>query len=99
VEFRSHFNGMILEMTRCKVVIPPLLLVMIFIRALHSCYSDILDQFCSCYKDLEAATVNSVVADVKYHDEFQLVDAKLMLLPSTDLAKNGQLLLNGSLRS
>jgi hypothetical protein len=27
------------------VVIPPLLLVMIFIRALHSCYSDILDQF------------------------------------------------------
>jgi hypothetical protein len=27
------------------VVIPPLLLVMIFIRALHSRYSDILDQF------------------------------------------------------
>ncbi len=67
---------MLLDMTRCKVVIPPLLLVMIFIHALHSRYSDILDQFRSCYKDLEAATVDSVVADVKYHDEFQLVDPK-----------------------
>jgi hypothetical protein len=65
VEFRSRFVGMILDMTRCTVVIPPLLLVMIFIRALHSRYSDILDQFCSGYKDLDAATVNSVVADVK----------------------------------
>ncbi len=70
LEFRSRFDGMILDMTCCKVVIPPLLLVMIFIRALHSRYSDILDQFCSRYKDLEAATVDSVVADVKYHDEF-----------------------------
>jgi hypothetical protein len=76
VEFRSRFDGMLLDMTRCKVVIPPLLLVMIFIRALHSRYSDILDQFRSCYKDLAAATVDSVVADVKYHDEFQLVDPK-----------------------
>ena len=76
VEFRSRFDGMLLDMTRCKVVIPPLLLVMIFIRALHSRYSDILDQFRSRYKDLEAATVDSVVADVKYHDEFQLVDPK-----------------------
>ena len=61
-------------MSRCKVVIPPLLLVMIFIRALHSRYSDILDQFCSCYKDLESATIESVIADVTYHDGFQLVD-------------------------
>ena len=99
---------MILEMTRCKVVIPPLLLVMIFIRVLHSRYSDILNQFRSRYKDLEAATVDSVVANVKYHDEFQLVDTKSkagraapahLLLPSTNLAGNGLLLLNGSLRS
>jgi hypothetical protein len=76
VEFRSCFDGMLLDMTRCKVVIPPLLPVMIFIRALHSCYSNILDQFRSRYKDLAAATVDSVVADVKYHDEFQLVDPK-----------------------
>jgi len=74
VEFRSRFDGMIMDMRRCKVVIPPLLLVMIFIRALHSRYSDILDQFRSRYKDLESATIESVVADVTYHDSFQLVD-------------------------
>ncbi len=45
VEFRSRFDGMLLDMTRCKVGIPPLLLVMIFIRALYPRYSDILDQF------------------------------------------------------
>jgi hypothetical protein len=63
-----------MDMSRCKVVIPPLLLVMIFIPALHLRYSDILDQFRSRYKDLDSATVDSVVADIKYHDSFQLVD-------------------------
>jgi hypothetical protein len=43
--FRSHFNGLILEMACCKVVIPPLLLVMLFLRALHSRYLDIVEQF------------------------------------------------------
>ena len=47
---------------------------MIFIRALHLRYSNILDQFHSRYKDLDSVTVDSVVADVKYHDSFQLVD-------------------------
>jgi hypothetical protein len=36
VEFRSCFDGMILDMARGKIIIPPLLLVMIFIRALHT---------------------------------------------------------------
>ena len=70
----ARFDGMIMNMSRCKVVIPPFLLVMIFIRALHLRYSDILDQFHSRYKDLDSAMVNSVVADVKYHDSFQLVN-------------------------
>jgi hypothetical protein len=74
VEFWSHFDGMIMDMSRCKVVIPPLLLVMIFIHALHLHCSDILNQFRSRYKGLESATVDSVVADIKYHDSFQLVD-------------------------
>ena len=77
VEFRSRFDGMIMNMARRKVIIPPLLLVMIFLCALHTCYSDILVQFRSRYKDLDTASINSVVADVKYHDEFQLVDPKL----------------------
>jgi hypothetical protein len=36
VEFRSRFDGMILDMARGNIIIPPLLLVMIFIRALHT---------------------------------------------------------------
>jgi hypothetical protein len=46
---------------------------MLFLRALHSCYSDILDQFWSRYKVLEAATIDSIVEDARYHDEFKLV--------------------------
>jgi hypothetical protein len=76
VEFCSCFDGMILDMARGNIIIPPLLLVMIFIRVLHTQYSDILDQFRSCYKELETASIDLVVADVKYHDEFQLVDSK-----------------------
>jgi hypothetical protein len=53
-----------MDMLRCKVVIPPLLLVMIYIRALHTRYSDILNQFHSRYKDLDSVKVDSVVADV-----------------------------------
>ena len=49
---------------------------MIYIHALHSQYSDILDQICSRYKDLEAATIESVVANVTYHDGSQIVDPK-----------------------
>jgi hypothetical protein len=40
--FRSRLDGLILEMACCKVVIPPLLLVMLFLPALHSCYLDIV---------------------------------------------------------
>ena len=49
---------------------------MLFLRALHSRYSDILDQFRSRYKDLEKATLDSVVEDARYHDEFKLVGDK-----------------------
>jgi hypothetical protein len=55
--------------------LPPLLLVMIFLHALHSHYSDILDQFCSCHKVLEDARIELFVEDVKYHDGFQLANS------------------------
>jgi hypothetical protein len=42
VAFWSQFDSLILEMVQCKVVIPPLLLVILFLRALHSHYSDTL---------------------------------------------------------
>jgi hypothetical protein len=50
-----------------------ILLVMLFLHALHSRYSNILDQFRSWYKVLEMATNNSVAYNVHYHIGFQLV--------------------------
>jgi hypothetical protein len=60
-------------MSRLKIFLPPIFLVMLFLCALHFRYSDILDQFRSWYKTLETATINSVIEDARYHDEFKLV--------------------------
>jgi hypothetical protein len=35
LEYRSHFDGLTQELSRCKVVLPHLLSVMLFLRALH----------------------------------------------------------------
>jgi hypothetical protein len=43
--FQLRFNGMLNEMSRCKIFIPPMLMVMSFLRLLHSCYETILNQF------------------------------------------------------
>jgi hypothetical protein len=45
LEYRSRFDGLTLELARCKVVIPSILLVMLFLRALHGCYTVIVEQF------------------------------------------------------
>jgi hypothetical protein len=63
-------------MSQCKVAIPQILLVMLFLWALNFCYSTILDQFRSHFKSLELATIDSVVEDVTYHDSFTVVDNK-----------------------
>jgi hypothetical protein len=67
---------MILDMSWCKVVIPQILLVMLFLWALNSHYSTILDQFWSCFKSLNSATIDSVVEDVTHHDSFTVVKNK-----------------------
>ena len=75
LEFCSCFDGSVMDMSQCKVITPPILLVMIFLCILHLRYSDILGQFHSRYKALEDATIESVVGDDAYHDSFQLVDS------------------------
>jgi hypothetical protein len=35
LEYQSHFNGLTLELNQCRVIIPPLLMIMLFVRALH----------------------------------------------------------------
>jgi hypothetical protein len=44
LEFHSRFDGMVLDMSRSKIILPPILPVMLFLCALHSPYFDILDQ-------------------------------------------------------
>ena len=60
IAFRSRFDGMRNEMSRCKVVIPHLLMVMFFLRSLHSRYSPLLDQFWSRAQPLKTATPSTM---------------------------------------
>jgi len=61
-------------LSRSSVAIPPILQVMLFLRGMHSCYQDLLSQFASKHKDLAVATIDSIVCDAKFMDEFKLVD-------------------------
>jgi hypothetical protein len=74
-EFRSRFEGHFSALSRSSVAIPQILQVMLFLRALHSRYQDLLNQFASKQKDLSVATIDSVVADAKFMDEFVAVGA------------------------
>ncbi len=76
LEYRSRFDGLILDMSRCKVAIPQILLVMPFLWVLNSRYSAILDQFRSRFKSLDLATIDLVVEDFNLHDSFKVVDSK-----------------------
>jgi hypothetical protein len=57
-------------------MIPPILLVMFFLCALHGHYTDLLEQFCSHFKVLEDASANSMIEDVRYHNRFTLAGPK-----------------------
>jgi hypothetical protein len=74
IKYRSRFDGLTLELARCKVVIPSFLLVMLFLHALHCQYLVIFEQFWSHFKPIKSDTLNSIVADVTYHDGFTFVD-------------------------
>ena len=76
MEFCSWFNGLVMEMSCCKIMLPPILLMMLFLCALHGCHADLLDQFHSCFKVLETATIDSVVEGVRYQDSFTLAGSK-----------------------
>ncbi len=83
-EFCSQFKGNLLVLSCLLVAIPQILQVMLFLRAIHSGYQDLLNQFASKQKDLLTASINLVVADAKFMDEFTPVGAngKAVLPPS-----------------
>ena len=49
---------------------------MLFLRGMHSRYQDILSQFASKHKDIAVATIDSIINDAKFMDEFKLVEGK-----------------------
>jgi hypothetical protein len=63
-------------MACCKVVIPPLLLVMLFLWALHSCYWDNVERFWTRHKSLETTSIDMNVANVTYHNKFILKEPR-----------------------
>jgi hypothetical protein len=76
VEYCSRFDGLILELLRCKVVLLHLLLVMLFLCALHVHYADIVEQFPTCFMSIETATVDCIISNIMFQDGFKLVDSK-----------------------
>jgi hypothetical protein len=74
IEYRSHFDGLTLELAHCKVVKPTILLVMLFLRALHGWYEEIVNQFWMHFKPIETTTLDLIVSDVTHQDDFQVVD-------------------------
>jgi hypothetical protein len=69
-----RFDGLTLELACCKVVIPSILLVMLFLHALHGCYTVIVKQFQSRFKPIKSTTIDSIVSDVTYHDGFEVIN-------------------------
>jgi hypothetical protein len=75
--FRSQFDGMINNMAHCKIVIPPILMVMFFLRLSHPFYDDLLEQFWLGYESLEGASLDLIVADVCYHEAFKILGSNV----------------------
>ncbi len=70
LQYWSCFDGIIVELSWCKVAIPHILLVLLFLHAIHSRYSDLLEMFCTHFKSVETATIDSIVGNIEYHDGF-----------------------------
>ena len=72
-KFRLQFEGNLLALSRSLVAIPQILQVVLFLRAIHLRYQGLLNQFVSKQKDLSATSIDPLVADAKFMDEFATV--------------------------
>jgi hypothetical protein len=75
-EFCARFKGHVNAPSQSSVAIPLILQVMLFLQALHFCYQDLITQFTSKQKDQSSTTINSVVADTMFMEEFIVVGLK-----------------------
>ncbi len=76
LQYQSRFDRILMGLSWCKIAIPQILLVMLFLRALHSRYSNLLEQFCTHFKLIEHATIDSIVDIVMHHGGFTVHERK-----------------------
>ncbi len=76
LQYCSRFDEIVMELSWCKVTIPQILMVMLFLRAIHSRYSDLLEQVCTRFRCLKMATLDSIVNDIKFHNGFTIHERK-----------------------
>ncbi len=69
-EFRARFEGHLHVMSQSAISIPPILQAMLFLRALHPRYKSIVDLFASKQRDISVASINSIILDARFIDEF-----------------------------
>ena len=69
-EFWARFEGHLHDMSQSAISIPPILQAMLFLRALHPCYKTIIDLFASKQRDISVASVDSIILDACFMDEF-----------------------------
>ena len=82
MEFCSWFDSLVMDMLRCKIMLLLILLMMFFLSTVRGCYADLFNQFCSHFKVLETAIIDSFVEDVRYHNIFTLAGSKKSPPPS-----------------
>ncbi len=75
-KFWSQFEGHIGALSQSLAAIPPILQVMLFLWGMHLHYQDLLSQFALKHKDLALATIDSIVADAPFMDDFVIVKGK-----------------------
>jgi hypothetical protein len=76
LQYPSRFDGIVMDLSQRKVAIPQILMVMLFLCAIHSRYSDLLEQFCTRFRCIKMATLDSIVKDIKFHDGFTVHECK-----------------------
>ena len=69
-EFQARFEGHLHVMSQSAISIPPILQAMLFLRALHPRYKSIVDLFASKQRDISVASINSIILDARFIDEF-----------------------------
>ena len=68
LQYHSRFYGIIMELSRCKVHIPQILMMMLFLCSTHSHYAEIVEQFCTHFLSIETTTLDLIVEGIKFHD-------------------------------